>query len=279
MGNELSACACGNKKDVDEEKKPLNRPQPKEKPKKKAKLFSKRRKKNYAENEVETEQVFSNPNVKKVIHVDVERSAEWRLSDKSRDFPPRPFNGIIEESEIQEASISPSTAERRTLFPTSPPSTPYIKNAPLKPRRLYAHQKSALLPQNGKTTKLARLPVVKFSDDGDINLGDPRITIHESLTEIPPKAKQLFSSQDKHVVADEATKTRIQSVMGRHDGWGSATAAIREQYDIIFIADDRDAAVDNVQEIIILVQKELQKVYVLVDPRFLSEQSKALIGC
>lgn len=250
MGNQLSACACGQKEqDIDEKKRPLDKPEPvKEKKPKKKRSFLKRRKKkkdgnnNKEEDSTPEESPPHAPGVKDIIRVYVDRPAESPSDNR----------------------LHPG---RRDLYP---PASPSGSIAPAKPNRLLSRSGSA-----------SPSPIVRFADDGDIDVSGPHIEIHDSVDKAPERIRQAVAQGTPlpDPVIEEGAKAKIQDELAKQGSWLSLDERVREQYDIVYYMEGeppRGADEFNIQEIVVIVQREIQKVYVIVTPENIYVRRKIL---
>ena len=279
MGNELASCACGQKekKPGSDEKKPLVKPDYEErptskkekkdekKPKKSKKLFNKKQKKKPASHSGETTPgTPSNPDVKDIIRVDVEReitspvTTPSSVSPKIARFPEDPVSDTFE--------FLPT---RRTLYPP-PGETVAADRSPAKPRRNLTGTEHTEFSQEPLTKTSRRPPVLKLSDD-DIEITFPPVTVHDSLDNIPVKTRQRLKESEKEAKLSDDAKSQVHKAFSRQKSWMMLDRTIREQYDIIYVAPDKSKpSFKHLEEIVVIIQREVQKIYVIVNPNMIN---------
>ena len=278
MGNELASCACGQKekKPGSDEKKPLVKPdsekkptskkeiKDEKKPKKSKKLLSKKQKKKSASHTGETTPgTPSNPDVKDIIRVDVEReitspvTTPSSVSPKIARFPEDPVSDTFE-----------FLSARRTLYPP-PGETGAADRSPAKPRRNLTGTKHTEFGREPLTKTSRRPPVFKLSDD-DIEITFPPVTVHDSLDNIPVKTRQRLKESEEAKISDDA-KSQVHNALSRQKSWIMLDRTIREQYDIIYVAPDKSKPpFKHLEEIVVIIQREVQKIYVIVNPNMIN---------
>lgn len=284
MGNELASCACGQKekKPVNDEKKPLVNPGKESKPgeagqrrkdknpKKRKKLFSKKRKKQRDHNDNQAGDITpvpsTNPDVKDIIRVDVEREIDspvtiltpTGVSPKIARFPDDPVSATFE---------FPPT---RTLYPT--PNEAARKNvdkSPAKPRRNLTRTKHSEFGREPVSKSSSGPPVLKLTDD-DIEVTVPPVIVHDSMDNTPEKTRQRLSTSGKEAELSDDAKSQISHALSVEPDWLRLDRTIREQYDIVYVApDNSEPVLRHLEEIVVIIQREVEKIYVILNPNMI----------
>lgn len=279
MGNELGSCACGQKEkpDVPTEKKPLEKTdQPGAKDehsgKKRKKLFSKKRKKKKKDkNETNIEDEApglsppatpTNPNVKSMIRVDVTRElGDPFIVSPSSVSPSR--TARFQDNPVTDTFENSPRGARRKLYPSAVthPGAPKQIKTPNKTKQTDFGPE--VITQSGK------LPSEGAGDEIEMKI--PTIIIHEDTTNIPDKTRLRLDTQDEGAKLSDDAKSKVQHALGGQESWLQLDSVVREQYDIVYVAPHQsEPAPLRLDEIIVVVQREVQKIYVIINPNMIT---------
>lgn len=262
MGNNLSACACGQKDDIPaKEKHPTVKGIDNgDKPKIKKRSLLKKRKKNKDkkkendENDPAVDLRSSNNDVKDIIHIEVEREPEWIVGYDRSPVRQRLEERTKSRREPDGQLVDVSRREpRRILYPL-------VSNT--DSRTPLSTQSSGLATGTGKEPKPS-------PEDGWEWRGvSPLVTIHEEEENLPESVRDLVTKADREGMnVPEPVARQIQQQLTRRHEWLDLDPTVREQYDIIYVTSGNPSPSSSatiIQQIIIYVQREAQRVYVLV---------------
>jgi len=259
MGNELSSCACGSKKSKKEieDRTPYSRldhglenGSKKDKKGKRKKLsFKKSKNKGVNSNQHLLPDTHSNSDVKDVIRIDIEKPVVVKPSTECVDNGiPLELSPLIPAENVSAKSKS-QLSKRRVLFP---PTSADLSNeeCPVSSR-----SEEALPPRSPQ--------VVRFVE-GDIEPIKSSIIIYEDFSHLPEPAKKVLKMAGNKKGLEGKAKAQVVDKLMEKESWRDLNSYVREQFDIIHVANPTPSPDLVLQETLVVIQRQYQRVYVIV---------------